>query len=75
MLEHHPLIKEFPELKDQIHNIKTDHHVSKQMKHYEELDKEVYNLESSGKFEDAQLENVKKQRLELKDAIYKALIK
>lgn len=75
MLEHHPLIKEFPELKNEIHNIKADHHVSKQMKHYEELDKEVYNLESTGKFDDNHLEDLKKQRLELKDSIYKALIK
>ncbi|AXA34267.1 MULTISPECIES: YdcH family protein [Francisella] len=75
MLEHHPLIKEFPELKAQIHNIKADHHVSKQMKQYEDLDKEVFNLESTGKFEDVRLEDLKKQRLELKDSIYKALIK
>ncbi|AIT09993.1 hypothetical protein LO80_08435 [Candidatus Francisella endociliophora] len=73
MLEHHPLIKEFPELKDQLHNIKADHHVNKQMKHYEDLDKEIFNLESSGKFEDTQIEDLKKQRLELKDQIYKAL--
>ena len=73
MLEHHPLVKEFPELKDQIHNIKEDHHISKQMKHYEELDKKIFNLESTGKFQDVELENLKKQRLEAKDVIYKAL--
>lgn len=73
MLEHHPLIKEFPELKEQLHNIKSDHHICRQMKHYEDLDKEIFNLESTGQYEDAHLENLKKQRLEAKDIIYKAL--
>lgn len=73
MLEHHPLIKEFPELKEQIHSLKSDHHISKQMKEYEGIDKEIFNLESTGKFEDTQLEELKKQRLELKDTIYQAL--
>lgn len=73
MLEHHPLIKEFPELKEQLHEIKANHHISKQMEQYEHVDKEIFNLESTGKFEDAQLENLKKQRLELKDSIYQAI--
>ena len=50
MLEHHPLVKEFPELREQLHNTK-DHHISNQMKKYEELDKKIYNLESTGMFE------------------------
>ena len=32
MLEHHPLVKEFPELREQLNNIKEDHHISNQMK-------------------------------------------
>ncbi|AJI46393.1 YdcH family protein [Francisella noatunensis] len=73
MLEHHPLVKEFPELREQLHNMKENHHISNQMKKYEDLDKKIYNLESSGMFEDMQLEELKKQRLEIKDIIYKAL--
>lgn len=73
MLEHHPLVKEFPELREQLHAIKEDHHISNQMKKYEELDKKIYNLESTGMLEDSQLEDLKKQRLEIKDMLYKAL--
>ncbi|GAB4221819.1 MAG: hypothetical protein Kow0076_0800 [Francisella sp.] len=73
MLEHHPLIKEFPEFKDRLHTLKEDHHISKLMKQYEELDKKIYNMESTGLFEDLNLDSLKKQRLEIKDIIYKAL--
>ena len=31
--------------------IKEDYHISNQMKKYEELDKKIYNLESTGMFE------------------------
>ena len=51
MLEHRPLVKEFPELREQLHNIKEDHYISNQMKKYEELDKKIYDLESTGMFE------------------------
>ncbi|WP_237340492.1 YdcH family protein, partial [Francisella tularensis] len=46
---------------------------SNQMKKYEDLDKKIYSLESTGMFEDSQLEDLKKQRLEIKDMLYKAL--
>ncbi|ADA79181.1 hypothetical protein DR79_706 [Francisella tularensis] len=39
----------------------------------EDLDKKIYSLESTGMFEDSQLEDLKKQRLEIKDMLYKAL--
>ena len=42
-LTHHPLVKEFPEYKEQIHNLKmTNNHFSKLMKEYEEVDKHIY---------------------------------
>ncbi len=70
MLEHHPLIKEFPELRHQLHELKTDAHFAKLMDKYEALDKEIFNMESSGEFTDSQVENLKKERLNLKDEIY-----
>ncbi|AJI69435.1 hypothetical protein DR79_705 [Francisella tularensis] len=30
MLERHPLVKEFPELREQLHAIKEDHYISNQ---------------------------------------------
>ncbi len=41
MLEHHRLVKEFPELREQLNNIKEDYHISNQMKKYEELKKYI----------------------------------
>lgn len=32
--------------------MKENHHISNQMKKYEDLDKKIYNLESPGMFED-----------------------
>ena len=75
MLEHHPLVKEFPELTAKLHELKTDAHCVKLMTKYDELDKEVFRLESSGEFTDAQIENLKKERLSLKDIIYTYLQK
>ena len=75
MLEHHPLIKEFPELKSQLHDLKDDNHFSKIMAEYDELDKKVFRLESTGEFQDVDLENLKKERLILKDVIYSKLKK
>ncbi|MDE5024747.1 YdcH family protein, partial [Francisella tularensis subsp. holarctica] len=69
MLERHTLVKEFPELREQLHAIKEDNYISNQMKKYEDLDKKIYSLESTGLFEDSQLEDLKKQRLEIKDML------
>lgn len=44
MLERHPLVKEFPELREQLHAIKEDHYISNQMKKYEDLDKKYIVL-------------------------------
>ena len=45
-LSHHPLVKEFPDYKEQIHELKmTNNHFSKLMKEYEEVDKHVFRIE------------------------------
>lgn len=68
----HPLIKEFPEFKDQIHDLKMkNNHFSKLMQQYEELDKQVFRIESSAKpTGDEYIRDLKKKRLKLKDDLH-----
>ncbi|WP_440616863.1 YdcH family protein [Cysteiniphilum sp. 6C5] len=48
MLEHHPLVKEFPEHAEIIHNLKeTDNHFNKLFDEYEALDKEIFRIEAN----------------------------
>ena len=45
--DHHPLAKDFPELKDKIHALKTTNaHFAKLERDYEELDKAIVRLET-----------------------------
>ena len=70
-IEHHPLIEEFPEDHDAIHELKTKNaHFRKLMDEYEAIDKEVYRMEEGIENpEDAVLNEEKKKRLDLKDQI------
>lgn len=75
-LEHHPLIQEFPEYKDQIHNLKTKnnyfHHL---MERYEEIDKKIFRIKSNEEpTSDEFVENLTKKRLELKDELYQLIL-
>lgn len=74
-LEHHPLIKEFPEYHDQIHKLKTeDSHFRKQFDEYHELDREIYRHEQDIEpVSDEYLEELKMKRVHLKDALFAAL--
>ena len=71
-LTHHPLVKEFPEYKEQIHNLKMkDNHFSRLMKEYEEVDKHVFRIESDEEpTGDEYLRDLKKQRLKIKDELH-----
>lgn len=71
-LAHHPLMKEFPEYRDRIHELKmTDNHFVNLMKKYEEIDKHVFRIESDQEpTGDEYIRDLKKQRLQLKDEIY-----
>ncbi len=71
-LTHHPLVKEFPEYKEQIHNLKmTNNHFSKLMKEYEEVDKHVFRIESDEEpTGDDYIRDLKKQRLKIKDELH-----
>ena len=71
-LTHHPLVKEFPEYKDQIHDLKMkDNHFSKLMKEYEDVDKHVFRIESDAEpTSDEFIRDLKKKRLKLKDDLH-----
>jgi uncharacterized protein YdcH (DUF465 family) len=72
---HHPLAKDFPELKDRIHQLKTTNsHFAKLEKEYEEVDKAIVRLENGVEHaSSAELEQKKQQRVTLKDELYKLL--
>lgn len=74
-LSHHPLVKEFPEHKDQIHTLKTeDRHFARLMEQYEDLDKTVFRIESGEQpTDDERLEALKLERVALKDELYKLI--
>ena len=77
MLEHHPLLKEFPEHKERMHELKlNDKHFENLVEKYEALDKHIFRVESEGEtLDDVSLENLKKDRLKLKDEIYAIISK
>ena len=74
-VEHHPLVKEFPELKDKIHQLKvSDGHFAKLAEQYEELDKEICRAEDTPEgFSDDHMHKLKAERLQLKDQLYALL--
>ena len=76
-LENHSLAKEFPELRDAIHTLKTsDNHFAKLFQEYDKVEHEVHRIESGAESaSDERLEDLKKQRLALKDALYNILKK
>ena len=71
-IHHHPLITEFPEHREAIHQLKQENlHFSKLMAKHEEVDKEIVRMEEGIETpEDLVLAQLKKQRLELKDEIF-----
>jgi uncharacterized protein YdcH (DUF465 family) len=74
-LSHHPLVTEFPEYKDIIHRLKMeDPQFHALMEKYEELDKQIFRIEDGSEpSEDAYVEELKKQRLALKDEVLQLL--
>ena len=73
--DHHPLIKDFPELKDRIHALKTSNtHFAKLEREYEDLDKAIVRLETGIEHgSSVELEQKKQQRVSLKDELYNML--
>jgi uncharacterized protein YdcH (DUF465 family) len=74
-VEHHPLAIEFPELKNQIHALKTSNpHFSRLFDAYGDIDKVVTRAENGlDHLGDAALENLKKERVLLKDQLFDML--
>lgn len=70
-LEKHDLIHEMPESKDAIHALKTgNQHFAKLFEEYHEVDHDVHRIETGAENAgDEDLENLKKQRLHLKDQL------
>lgn len=75
-VEHHPLIKEFPEFKAAIHDLKvSDDHFAQLFNEYHEVDKHVVRMEEDIEpAADHVIEDAKKRRLSLKDELYSMLV-
>lgn len=74
-LQHHPLITEFPEHADKLHQLKIENaHYRKLVHEYEGLDKSIFRAESQVEIvNDEYLEQLKKERLHLKDMLFAML--
>ena len=74
-LEHHALIKEFPQFKTLIHDLKTGNtHFAKLFDEYHDVDKEIVRIEQGIEPRaDDYLEDQKKKRVQLKDQLYRLL--
>jgi len=71
-ITHHPLIEEFPEYKEAIHDLKLINARFRKLAHeYEGLDKSIFRAEQGIEtVNDDYLDTIKKERLHLKDIIY-----
>lgn len=76
-IQNHSLVHEFPELREQIHALKTsDTHFARLFEEYDTVEHAVQRIESGAEAaSDSRLEELKKQRLSLKDALYTILRK
>ena len=74
-IEHHPLVEEFAEYRDLIHELKMNNaHFRRLANEYEGLDKSIFRAEQGIEVvNDDYLESIKKERLSLKDQIYDML--
>ena len=73
--EHHDLIHEFPEYREEIHNLKmTNEQFRELFDAYHKIDQEVYRVENNIEPRaDAALEELKKRRLAIKDEHFRIL--
>ena len=74
-VEHHDLIHDFPEMKDQIHDLKMNNaHFRNLFDEYHELTREVENMENEVTPVTTRTEeDAKLKRLHLKDELYRML--
>lgn len=71
-VQNHSLAKEFPEMKERIHQMKmSDAHFAKLFAEYDSIEHMVQRAESGNEnVADAVLEDLKKKRLHLKDQLF-----
>lgn len=76
-LENHNLVNEFPEFREQIHQMKqTDTRFAKLFAEYDGATHDIARIESGAEAaSDERLELLKKQRLQLKDLLFVMLKK
>ncbi len=74
-VEHHSLATEFPEFKNEIHELKQSSvHFSKLFSEYEDTDKAINRAENGVEhLADSVLEALKKARIALKDQLFQLL--
>ncbi|TGN39175.1 YdcH family protein [Marinobacter confluentis] len=74
-VEKHDLIHELPESKDTIHHLKTsNNHFAKLYHEYHEVETDVHRFETGAEnTSDEHLEDLKKQRLHLKDQLFQMI--
>lgn len=74
-ITHHPLIEEFSEYRDNIHQLKMGNAHFRRLAHeYEGIDKSIVRAEQGIEIvNDMYLEEIKKERLHLKDLIYQMI--
>lgn len=70
-IEHHPLIKDFPEMREKMQELRqTDAHFARLAETYEDLDKQICRIEDGIELlDDAALGALKVERVALKDEI------
>lgn len=73
---HHPLVLEFPELRDAIHELKTHHtHFRRQFDEYHVLDREIVRIEEEIEpASDERMNQLKHRRAQLKDELHRQLV-
>ena len=71
-IQHHSLAEEFPEHKQAIHELKmNNNHFKRLFDEYEEVDRDIVRYEQEIEIAcDERLEDLKKQRLKLKDELH-----
>lgn len=76
-MQKHDLLHEFPELKEKIHALKiSDTHFRKLFDEYHEIDHNIHSIETGATVTtDEHLNELRKKRVVLKDAIYAQLNK
>lgn len=75
MIKKHQLTNDFPEFETKINDLKVNNaHFKKLFESYDELDHEIYRIESDAEpASDEALNNLRLERVKLKDEIYNFL--